>query len=71
METAPSREMEALQAPGLPAAELDVRVTSERSEERNLKAFQKLSRCNLDKAFCNPYFAVMLSIARLSPLLEG
>lgn len=56
---------------GFSAAELDVRVTLERSEERNLKALQDLSRYNLDKALCNPYFAVMLSLARLSPSLEA
>lgn len=56
---------------GFPAAELDVRVTPEGSEERNLKSLQELSRCNLDEGFCNPYFAVMLSLARLSPSLEA
>lgn len=39
LETAPSWETKALQAVGLPGAELDVRVTPERSEGRNLKAF--------------------------------
>lgn len=39
LESACPWEMEAVRAVGLPAAELDVRITPERSEERNLKAF--------------------------------